>query len=132
MSLSVSSVDQIRAKMPFKSMADLITDKPTFRDLHKLYLKLCKCAAQIPSSQGGGRHGHLRKIMNPNLSYYIAGQAWVESVDPCPMPSVAQARRYHHVEQTDKYEQIVNVSEILAQFVAKAVDGQWLHTRNAR
>ena len=65
MAVQTQSVDNIVSKFPIKSLPRI--GEPTFESINKMIQILYANAATLPTTMGGGPHGHIGLIMKSAL-----------------------------------------------------------------
>jgi uncharacterized protein (DUF433 family) len=80
------SVDDIVAKFPHKTITT-IADEPDYATINTMVEILYGNAASLPTSLGGGSHGHIGLLMTPALYDTLApGTAYIAPDDPGAVP----------------------------------------------
>ena len=79
------SVDDIVAKFPIKTLPH-INGEPTYESINEVIQLLYTSTATIPTTEGGGTHGHIGLIMKPELYSTLSETPYTVPVDPGPIP----------------------------------------------
>jgi uncharacterized protein (DUF433 family) len=80
------SVDDIVAKFPNKTIPT-IAEEPDYATINNMVEIVYGNAASLPTSLGGGSHGHISLLMTPALYDTLApGTAYDAPADPGPVP----------------------------------------------
>ena len=82
------TVENIVAKFPVKTLPQ-IHGEPDYESIKAIQDILYGNAASLPTTLGGGNHGHIGLIMTPALYLTLSATAYVEPADPGPPPVVA-------------------------------------------
>ena len=67
----VLSVDDVVAKFPMKAMPK-IDGYPNYGNINTMMQLLHGNAASLPTTLGGGQHGHIGIIMTPQTSHWCS------------------------------------------------------------
>ena len=81
------SVDDIVAKFPTKTLP-IITDEPGYGNINHMVQLLYGNAVALPTTLGGGQHGHIGLIMTPLLYTTLSPTPYVAPNDPGTSPPV--------------------------------------------
>ena len=96
-----------------------IKGKPTNLTIKQLRRKLYANARAIPSTQGGGQHGHLGKIMNAVAYTTLTGTPWTTPPHPGPAPNIPAGATQHQIAKANcAYAAIITKLSILWQVPA--------------
>ena len=60
--------------------------EPTYKIINKWMQLVYANAATLPTTLGGGRHGHLGMIIQPTLYATVSSVAYNTPTDPGPLP----------------------------------------------
>ena len=82
------SVDDIVAKFPMKTMPK-IDGEPDYININTMMQLLYGNAASIPMTLGGGQHGHIGIIVNPQLYTTLANTTYESPPNPGITPTHA-------------------------------------------
>ena len=63
-----------------------ISGEPTYYTLQNLHKQIKSNAASVPSTLGGGQHGHLGLVLDPLKYQTISLISFHQPVDPCADP----------------------------------------------
>ena len=106
---------------------------PTYETLTQLTNELKANASSVPSSLGGGAHGHLGLVIPPSQYALLSNIPYVRPRQPPPFflpqgtdPQVAQMLRESHVENVRAFRECIGVENALKQQLVTAVDTTWL------
>ncbi len=86
--MSYVSVESIISKFPIKALP-VITGEPDYKLINNMIQDHYSNAASLPSTLGGGQHGHIRLVMSPILYATIANVPYADPADPGPKPIFA-------------------------------------------
>jgi hypothetical protein len=129
--LKATSTDEFYNNFPHQPSQ--IEGQPTYDDLRALRDVLYKNAASIPSSKGGGAHGHLGIVMEP-ASYAIAvpGQVYTAPLAPALIAydgltsaQIAEAARQYAANHKD-FQEYNNISSALRRQITRTIEPLYL------
>ena len=133
--MTTPSVEDIMAKFPTRHV-NPIRGEPTYDAITTLKGELFANAAVIPTTLGGGQHGHIGLVMNDQLYTTLSTTAFVIPADPGPLPVFSPNITYtaahrdtiirEHKEQRRLYDTITNVDLALKKQLIEAVDEVYL------
>lgn len=115
------TVDAIVAKFPNKTIPT-ITDEPDYASINIMVEILYGNAASLPTTLGGGAHGHIGLIMTPALYATLApGTPYNNPIDPGPVPisiagasaAVRESDRLEHKEHRRIFDNNLNMDAAL-------------------
>ena len=118
-----------------KETVTKIIGQPTNQDLTLLEKELIAILANIPTTLGGGGHGHAGIIMDPARYLATAGAPFVNPANPGTYPAgvpgnAAQGIRARaeaeHKEHVKKYETFQGVVQATKDIILEAVDNEYL------
>ena len=84
----VLSVDDVVAKIPMKAMPK-IDREPDYVNINTMMQLLYGNDASLPTTVGGGQHGHIGIIMTPHLYTTLANTPYKSPPDPGITPTHA-------------------------------------------
>ena len=84
----VLSVDDVTAKFPVKTIP-IIQGEPDYTTINNMVQLLYGNAASLPTSLGGGHHGHIGLIMTPELFATLSPTPYQNPADPGITPQHA-------------------------------------------
>ena len=84
----VLSVDDVVAKFPMKTMPK-IDRELDYENINKMMQLLYGKSASLPTTLGGGQHGHIGIIMTPQLYTTLAITPYKSPTDPGITPTHA-------------------------------------------
>lgn len=87
MSTNIPSIDDIRTSFPQPTITP-IEGEPTYESIKLLHNQLKSNAASVPSTLGGGNHGHLGLVLQATLYTTVLGQQFVEPPNPGITPNI--------------------------------------------
>ena len=90
---STPTVDEIMAKFPMRNINPM-RGEPTYDSITSLKADLFANAAVIPTTLGGGQHGHLGLVMKDQLYQTLSGTVFIVPPDPGPLPLFNPNRTY--------------------------------------
>eukprot|EP00957_Ditylum_brightwellii_P046004 3490032-Ditylum_brightwellii.AAC.1 len=67
--------DKIKAKFPHQTLQQ-VEGEPEYSAINTIMQQLYENAVTIPSSLGGGVHGHIRLVMEPTLYSSLSAMAY--------------------------------------------------------
>ena len=110
-----------------------IHGKPTFPSIYKLHQEIKANAASVPSTLGGGQHGHLGIVLSPMKYQLISLTPFNKPVDPGPPTLTAnmtwnqmQAVRLANKEARDEFDKVISVEAALKQQITTALQPEYL------
>ena len=77
MAASAPSVESIREGFPYPTIPKQ-NGLPTYESIKEIHMKLKSNAASLPSSLGGGAHGHLGLILSDTIYHTFTGHHFVQ------------------------------------------------------
>ena len=125
----VISVDEVVAKFLMKTMPK-IDGEPDYGNINMMMQLLYGNAASLPTTLGGGQHGHIGIIMTQQLYTTLANTPYKSPPDPGIKPthvtgaSVA-IRKTHFLEHKEKrriYENHIKMEDALKSIIIDVVD----------
>ena len=128
------SIDDITAKFPVKVLPR-IEGEPNYDSIQEMVQMLYGNASSIPTTLGGGAHGHLGLVMSPALYFTIAAAAYTAPINPGALPHYPNGRigvelrqqiRDMHVIETRLFDTHNNVADALKTQIIQAVDELYL------
>ena len=90
MTTTIQSVDDIRSAFPEPTVQKIIGE-PTYETIKDLHDILKSNAASIPSTLGGGNHGHLGLVLQPALYTVVTGNNFTAPNNPGATPTITAA-----------------------------------------
>jgi len=118
-----------------KETVTKIHGQPTNQDLTLLEKELIAILANIPTTLGGGSHGHAGIVMDPARYQLTTGAAFVNPANPGTYPAgvpnnAAQGVRARaeaeHKELVKEYETFQGVVQATKDIILEAVDNEYL------
>lgn len=114
-----------------------IIGKPTYLSLQRLKNELKANAMSVPSTLGGGNHGHLGQVLTPVEYARVSGTPYVRPAHPGPVviPNFAiDAVQIveNHKEEMRRYSEVLNVEKALKRQIVKAIDTDYISTLRNR
>jgi hypothetical protein len=118
-----------------KETVTKIHGQPTNNDLTILEKELIAILANIPTTLGGGNHGHAGILMDPTRYFQITGVAFVNPANPGNYPAnvpgnaasgVRARAEAEHKEQVREYETFQGVTQATKDIIQEAVDNEYL------
>ena len=128
------SMDKIIAKFPMKTLP-IILGEPDYASINTMVQFLYGNAASLPTTLGGGQHGHIRLIMTHLLYATLAPTtAYTAPIDPgLLLPMVAnlavvtrETRKTAHEEARRIYDNHNNMDDALKAQLIDSVDDTYL------
>lgn len=140
MSSQTATVDDITKSFTFPTIPKH-SGVPTYESIAAIHAKLKINAASIPTSLGGGQHGHLGLVLSPATYLTVANVPFVRPANPGIHPHVppnstaAQIQEINRQHQADMktWKECNNTDIALKNQLIASVDDQYiksLHNRN--
>ena len=132
--MKATSVDDIVAKFSNKTLPK-IDGEPDYEAINQLIQMLYGNAATLPTTLGGGQHGHVGILMKDTLYHTLSATPYVTPIDPGAsaqnIPAAAsvalrQQLRDEHVEQQRIYQNHINMDDALKTQLIDAVDEPYI------
>ena len=108
---------------------------PTYETLIQLHNEIKANAASVPSTQGGGAHGHLGLVVPAAQYALLSNIPYVRPRQPPPFilpqgtnPQVAQMLRDSHLDNVRIFREYLGVESTLKQQLVAAIDAPWLQS----
>jgi hypothetical protein len=129
------SVDDIVAKFPNKKLP-IIQGEPDYAQINNMMQTLYGNAASLPTTLGGGRHGHIGLIMTAALYATLAPLApFTTPNDPGPTPTYTsggtgaqrEAERLTHTENRRIYDNNSNMDDAMKTLIIDAIEDVYLN-----
>ena len=106
---------------------------PLYETLTQLHNEVKANAASIPSTLGGGAHGHLGLVI-PLAEYALLSNfPYIRPLHPPPFfippgtdATVATMLRDNHIENLRQFRECIGVENALKQQIVAAIDATWL------
>ena len=116
----MSRIDTVVAKFPMKILP-VITGEPDYGSINDLIQGLYTNAASLPTTLGGGQHGHIGLVMSNILYATISAVPYSNPIDPGPEPlfpnnastATKENRRTQHKEQRRIYTNHTDMDDAL-------------------
>ena len=135
------SVDDIVGKFPHKKLP-VIQGEPTYATINDVMQIMYANAAAVPTSLGGGKHGHIGLVMKDSLYATISPDAFIVPEPPGPFPHFSPQVRYTQVQRDDIVRQhkeamriannCINVDLALKAQLCEAVQDIYLEEKHNR
>ena len=133
------SVEEIISKFTVKHLPK-IDGEPTYESINQWMQLLYANAATLPTTLGGGRHGHIGMIMQPALYATLSTVAYNTPTDPGPLPifrstDTDQARQEtsnEFYENKRVFENHFNMDQALKLLIIEAIDAVYIDERRDR
>ncbi len=118
-----------------KETVTKIHGQPTNKDLTILEKELIAILANIPTTIGGGNHGHAGILMDPVRYQLTAGVLFINPVNPRNYPTnfagnaaagVPARAEAEHKEEVKEYETFQGVVQATKDIILEAVDHEYL------
>ena len=112
-----------------------IDGQPTEEDLTKLLQELTAMAATIPTTNGGGSHGHIGMLLEDAeyTAFSTGGTPFTVPTNPGPYPAtvdpdavIRERQIAEHKYEIKEFETYLGVENALRNKIIKAIDGEWL------
>ena len=93
-----------------------IEGKPTNPTIKQLRRELYSNARAIPSTRGGGQHGHLGELMDAAAYTALTGTPWTTPPHPGPAPNIPVGATQHQIAKANRtYAATITELSILGQ-----------------
>ena len=127
------SVESIIAKFPIKTLS-VITGEPDYEIINTMIQDLYSNAASLPTTLGGGQHGHIGLVMSPVLYATISAVPYIDTADAGPDPIFAanasnqttEHPRAEHKQHRRVFDNASNMDDALKAQVIDTVDSPYL------
>jgi hypothetical protein len=141
MSSQTATVDKITKSLTFRTIPK-ITGAPTYVSIAAIHAKLKINAASIPTTLGGGQHGHLGLVLSPATYLIVANIAFDcppanPGIHPHIPPGFTAAQiqeiNRQHQAGVKTWKEYNNTDTALKNLLIQAIDDQFiksLHNRN--
>jgi hypothetical protein len=132
--MTASTPDELIAVFLHSSLPK-VTEEPTFEDLKFIRRLLNNDAMSVASYEGGGRHGHLGRIITNEEHFAIAVDVFPVPNNPGPSAAVvagmtaaviAETTRIHR-EATQVYRTYHNVDQAINKLSIESFDNAYLN-----
>jgi hypothetical protein len=129
----VLSVDDIIAKFPNKTIPT-IHGEPDYAAISNIVQLMYGNAASLPTTLGGGQHGHVGLIMTPILYTTLSNTPYTLPVDPGPSPiharnaagAAIETTRLNHQEEQQIYDNNQNMDDALKTQIIDTINDTYL------
>lgn len=103
------TVDKIIAKFPVKSVPH-IEGEPNYESISDMVQILYANAASLPTTLGGGQHGHIGLVMNDILYATLSITPYIHPVNPGQLPILAgtAAQRDEQLRNFEERQRVYN------------------------
>ena len=135
------SVDDIVGKFPHKKLPT-IQGEPTYASINDLMQIMYANAASVPTTLGGGSHGHIGLVMKASLYATLSPAPFLVPPAPGPFPQFNPNVRYtqaqrdeivrQHKEATRIFENCTNTDLALKAQLCEAVQDVYLEEKRNR
>jgi hypothetical protein len=127
------SVDDIVAKFPTKHIP-IVTGEPDYATISNMVQLMYGNAASLPTTLGGGQHGHVGLIMTPVLYATLSIEPFNNPIDPGPTPilpnntstTTRTNRLLQHTEARRIYDNNQNMDDALKAQVIDTINDTYL------
>eukprot|EP00957_Ditylum_brightwellii_P141240 10761021-Ditylum_brightwellii.AAC.1 len=85
MAINALSIDELTKVFPHLVLPRLV-GQSTYKNLYEIHKLLMENASKIPSTIGGGNHGHLGLIIEAPKYLQLTGVAFTMPPNPGPVP----------------------------------------------
>ena len=139
MAVQTQSVDDIVSKFPIESLPR-IDGEPTYESINEMMQMLYANAVTLPTTMGGGTHGHIGLIMKPALCSTLSEISYEIPLDPGPIPiyapgssGLARQQITNEFEESKRiFENHYNMDLALKALIIEAVDAVHLEEKRDR
>ena len=126
-------VESIIAKFPIKSLP-VITGNPNYALINNMMQDLYTNAASLPTTLGGGQHGHIGIVVAPFLYATISAVPYNQPADPGPKPLFAanasqvtkDNRRTQHKQERRIFDNATNMEDALKAQLIDAIESTYI------
>ena len=114
-----------------------INGQPTDEDIDKLVNELTECAATIPTTNGGGSHGHMGMLIEDAeyRTFSTNGDPFTIPTNPGAYPlnpsndAITRERQIaEHKMEVKEFETYLGVANALRKKIREAIDPEWLES----
>jgi hypothetical protein len=127
------SVDNIVAKFPLKNIPG-ITGEPDYESINDVVQKLYGNAASLPTTIGGGAHGHIGLLVTPALYATLSATPYIAPPDPGPTPNhpnnvtagVRETSRIQHKEDRRIFDNNTNMDNAIKSQIIDSINDTYL------
>ena len=116
-----------------------IHGEPDYDTLHRLHNELKSNAGSVPSTLGGGAHGHLGLILDAQRYATVSNIPYIRPNFPGPLlippgitPQIAMLYRDHRQETVRTFREVVGVEQTLRKQIVATIDADYLSTLRDR
>ena len=106
---------------------------PLYETLTQFHNEIKANAASVPSTLGGGAHGHLGHVVPPAQYALPSNFLYIRPQHPPPFfippgtnAQVATMLRDNHIENLRQFRECIGVENALKQQLVTAIDSSWL------
>ena len=106
-----------------------ITGYPTYSTIRRLEDEVLRCLKSVPSSLGGGKHGHMGLGVTPTNYQRFSATAYVRPVDPKEFieptetdPIARQNAKEEHAKKTQAFLEINLLESTILNMIQEAID----------
>ena len=108
--------------------------EPTYEKIKIIHTLAAENAASIETTRGGGHHGYLGILLDPNSYYTHTGATFMALTNPGPVPILAgntrsaaiAAQENTHKEHLREYKEFKAVSKAILQLTTSAFEPKYL------
>ena len=117
-----------------------IDGQPLDEDVMNLVQEMTKMLASIPTTNGGGSHGHIGMIIEDTeyRTFSTGNQLFVVPTNPGPYPTTVdpdpatrERQVAKHKAEKEEFETYLGVLNAARQHVIRAVDPEWLEAKRS-
>eukprot|EP00804_Cyclotella_cryptica_P003006 CCRYP_006011-RA/>CCRYP_006011-RA protein AED:0.39 eAED:0.39 QI:0/0/0/1/1/1/2/0/328 len=112
-----------------------IDGQPTDKDMNQLTRELGAMLATVPTTNGGGDHGHIGMILNNTeyTSFSTCSNPFVTPKNPGPFPTNIRTNEVDHLRQLAEHKQLIieyetyqGCLQATRTMIIQAIDPEWL------
>jgi hypothetical protein len=125
------SINDIVTKFPLKNIPT-ITGEPDYSSINEMVQQLYGNAASLPTTLGGGAHGHIGLLMTQAIYATISATPYILPNDPGPAPTngnaaAREAARIQHKELRRVFDNNTSMDDAIKAQIIDSVNDTYLN-----
>jgi len=108
--------------------------EPTYQKIKTIHKLAAENAASVETTRGGGQHGYLAIVLDPNTYHALTGATFMAPTNPGPVPVLAgntrsaaiAAQENAHKEHLREYKEFRAVNKAILQLTTSAFEPKYL------
>ena len=108
--------------------------EPTYEKIKTIHKLAAENTASVETTCGGGQHGYLAIILDPNTYHTLTGETFMAPANPGPVPIIAgitrtaaiAAQENAHKEHLREYKEFKAVSKAILQLTTNAFEAKYM------